>query len=201
MCGTLYVVYNTRYGGRSTIQCLYDIHDTIHRLVDTHTVQACVSSRHEHVSLQWNCSLTNLKAMSLRTAAIYSVETFFSFSLPSMGSNESPVMFFPKRYTSHSSIHYHPGEKQLYAWDDGYQTIYKVETRRNDWITAEWCWYAYFPSCILGQNLYNHLNIKPYGATTRRKFYLLVLTKVIICWQWRISLVSWMWTKGLICIL
>ncbi|XP_070763828.1 olfactomedin-like protein 3A [Enoplosus armatus] len=82
ICGTLYVVYNTRYGGRSTIQCLYDIHDTIH-------------------------------------------------------SDESPVMFFPKRYTSHSSIHYHPGDKQLYAWDDGYQTIYKVETRRNDQVTAE----------------------------------------------------------------
>ncbi|XP_042352346.1 olfactomedin-like protein 3 [Plectropomus leopardus] len=82
ICGTLYVVYNTRYGGRSTIQCLYDIHDTIH-------------------------------------------------------SGESPVMFFPKRYTSHSSIHYHPGEKQLYTWDDGYQTIYKVETRRNDQIPAE----------------------------------------------------------------
>ncbi|KAM9854150.1 olfactomedin-like protein 3 isoform 2-T3 [Aulostomus maculatus] len=32
ICGTLYVVYNTRYGGRSTVQCLYDIHDTIHRL-------------------------------------------------------------------------------------------------------------------------------------------------------------------------
>ncbi|XP_028306114.1 olfactomedin-like protein 3A [Gouania willdenowi] len=73
ICGTLYVVYNTRYGGRSTVQCLYDIHDTIH-------------------------------------------------------SEESPVMFFPKRYTSHSSIHYHPGDKELYAWDDGYQTIYKVET-------------------------------------------------------------------------
>ncbi|XP_034389853.1 olfactomedin-like protein 3A [Cyclopterus lumpus] len=82
ICGTLYVVYNTRYGGRSTIQCLYDIHDTIH-------------------------------------------------------SDESPVMFFPKRYTSHSSIHYHPGDKQLYAWDDGYQTIYKVETRRNDQVNAE----------------------------------------------------------------
>ncbi|KAM6936820.1 olfactomedin-like protein 3 [Xenentodon cancila] len=82
LCGTLYVVYNTRYGGRSTIQCLYDIHDTIH-------------------------------------------------------SNESPVMFFPKRYTSHSSIHYHPGDRQLYAWDDGYQTIYKVETRRNDQVIAE----------------------------------------------------------------
>lgn len=82
MCGTLYVVYNTRYGGRSTIQCLYDIHDSIH-------------------------------------------------------SEESPVMFFPKRYTSHSSIHYHPGDKQLYAWDDGYQTIYKVETRKNEQVTAE----------------------------------------------------------------
>lgn len=31
ICGTLYVVYNTRHGGRSTVQCLYDIHDTIHR--------------------------------------------------------------------------------------------------------------------------------------------------------------------------
>ncbi|XP_062277075.1 olfactomedin-like protein 3A [Scomber scombrus] len=82
ICGTLYVVYNTHYGGRSTVQCLYDIHDTFH-------------------------------------------------------SDESPVIFFPKRYTSHSSIHYHPGDKQLYAWDDGYQTIYKVETRRNDQVTAE----------------------------------------------------------------
>ncbi|KAJ0029508.1 hypothetical protein NQD34_004505 [Periophthalmus magnuspinnatus] len=76
ICGTLYVVYNTRYGGRSTVQCLFDIHDTIH-------------------------------------------------------SNESPVLFFPKRYTSHSSIHYNPKDQQLYAWDDGYQTIYKVEIERN----------------------------------------------------------------------
>ncbi|KAM9815628.1 olfactomedin-like protein 3 isoform X2 [Syngnathus typhle] len=82
ICGTLYVVYNTHYGGRSTVQCLYDIHDTIH-------------------------------------------------------SAESPVVFFPKRYTSHSSIHYHPGDKQLYAWDDGYQTIYQVETHPSDQITAE----------------------------------------------------------------
>ncbi|CAJ1057560.1 olfactomedin-like protein 3A [Xyrichtys novacula] len=82
ICGTLYVVYNTRYGGRSTIQCFYDIRDTVHR-------------------------------------------------------DESPVMFFPKRYTSHSSIHYHPGDKQLYAWDDGYQTIYRVETQRHDQVTVE----------------------------------------------------------------
>lgn len=82
ICGTLYVVYNSRFGGRSTVQCLFDIHDTIH-------------------------------------------------------SNESPVMFFPKRYTSHSSIHFNPKDKQLYAWDDGYQTIYKVEIQQNDEITAQ----------------------------------------------------------------
>ncbi|XP_064785522.1 olfactomedin-like protein 3 [Oncorhynchus masou masou] len=74
ICGTLYVVYNSRYGGRSSIQCLYDIHDTIH-------------------------------------------------------SEESPVLFFPKRYTNHYSMHYHPKDKQLYAWDDGYQTIYKVDLK------------------------------------------------------------------------
>ncbi|XP_061825778.1 olfactomedin-like protein 3 [Nerophis lumbriciformis] len=82
ICGTLYVVFNTHYGGRSTVQCLYDIHDTTH-------------------------------------------------------SAESPVVFFPKRYTSHSSIHYHPRDNQLYAWDDGYQTIYQVETHSNDNVTAE----------------------------------------------------------------
>ncbi|XP_010881830.1 olfactomedin-like protein 3 [Esox lucius] len=71
ICGTLYVVYNSRHGGRSSIDCLYDIHDTIH-------------------------------------------------------SQESPVMFFPKRYTNHYSIHYHPKDKLLYAWDDGFQTIYKL---------------------------------------------------------------------------
>lgn len=77
ICGTLYVVYNTRYGGRSSVQCLYDIQDTIH-------------------------------------------------------SDESPVLFFPKRYTSHTSLYYHPKDRQLYAWDDGYQTIYKVEVHRKD---------------------------------------------------------------------
>lgn len=76
VCGTLYVVYNSRSGGRSSIQCLYDIHDTI---------------------------------------------------LP----DDIPVIFFPKRYASHSAMHYHPEESQVYAWDDGYQTIYKLEMGRK----------------------------------------------------------------------
>lgn len=75
ICGTLYVVYNSHYGGRSSIQCLFDIHDTIY------------------------------------------IESI-------------PVRFFPKRYTSHSALRFHPKDKQLYAWDDGYQTIYKLDIKK-----------------------------------------------------------------------
>lgn len=75
ICGTLYVVYNTDYGGRSSIRCLFDIHDTIYP-------------------------------------------------------ESIPVLFFPKRYTSHSGLHFHPKDKHLYAWDDGYQTIYKLDIKK-----------------------------------------------------------------------
>ncbi|XP_036391598.1 olfactomedin-like protein 3A isoform X1 [Megalops cyprinoides] len=77
ICGTLYVVYNSRYGGRSTVQCLYDVYDTIH-------------------------------------------------------SEDTPLLFFPKRYATHSSMHYHPKEKLLYSWDEGYQTVYKLETKKKN---------------------------------------------------------------------
>lgn len=120
ICGTLYVVYNTRYGGRSTVQCLYDIHDTIHRL----------DYRQTHI-LSHICKP--------KTSLFRFTWWNIFFSVRSICSDESPVIFFPKRYTSHSSIHYHPGDKQLYTWDDGYQTIYTVETQRNVRIpAAEW---------------------------------------------------------------
>lgn len=117
ICGTLYVIYNTRYGGRSTIQCLHDIHDTMHRF-DERTLNQCLN-RYSH--------------------CFSAVQHWFeNVSFPSICSEDSPVLFFPKRYTSHSSINYHPGGKQLYAWDDGYQTVYKVETMKNDQLTAQW---------------------------------------------------------------
>ncbi|XP_076156467.1 olfactomedin-like protein 3 [Alosa pseudoharengus] len=77
ICGTMYVVYNTRHGGRSSIRCLHDIHDTI------------------------------LNA-------------------------ESPLLFFPKGYTSHASMQYYPKDKQLFSWDDGYQTIYKLDVKKKN---------------------------------------------------------------------
>ncbi|XP_062899803.1 olfactomedin-like protein 3A [Mobula hypostoma] len=71
ICGTLYVVYNSKLRSRSRIQCVYDVTDMVN---------------------------TDL----------------------------APLLYFPKRYGAHSSIKYNPREKQLYAWDDGYQIIYRL---------------------------------------------------------------------------
>ncbi|KAI5616153.1 olfactomedin-like protein 1 [Silurus asotus] len=75
ICGTMYVVYNSHSGGRSNIQCLFDIHDSI-----------------------WT--------------------------------EELPVIYFPKRYSSHSSMHYHPQDKQIYAWDEGFQSTYQLDVKK-----------------------------------------------------------------------
>ncbi|NWR68222.1 OLFL1 protein, partial [Centropus unirufus] len=44
---------------------------------------------------------------------------------------EIPVLHFPKRQGSHSTIHYNPKEKQLFAWGDGSQIIYKLHTKQK----------------------------------------------------------------------
>lgn len=42
-----------------------------------------------------------------------------------------PSVFFPRRPRSHSVIHYNPRDKQLYAWNDGNQIIYRLQTKRK----------------------------------------------------------------------
>ncbi|XP_056279379.1 olfactomedin-like protein 3B [Pseudoliparis swirei] len=71
VCGTVYVVYNTRLASRSRIQCLFDVNDMV-------------------------------------------------------SSEEAPLIYFPRRYGAHASLKYNPEEQQLYAWDDGYQIIYRL---------------------------------------------------------------------------
>ncbi|KAM4617941.1 olfactomedin-like protein 1 [Discoglossus pictus] len=44
-------------------------------------------------------------------------------------SHDTPVLYFPKRYSSHSSMHYNPTEQTLYSWDEGYQILYRFDTR------------------------------------------------------------------------
>lgn len=76
ICGTLYVVYNTKQPGRSRVQCVFDI----------------------------NGMVTN---------------------------EDAPLVYFPKRYGAHSSLKYNPHEQLLYAWDDGYQILYKLIMKKK----------------------------------------------------------------------
>ncbi|KAM3878406.1 olfactomedin-like protein 3A [Diretmus argenteus] len=76
ICGTLYVVYNTKQPGRSRIQCVFDVNDMV----------------------------TN---------------------------DDAPLVYFPKRYGAHSSVKYNPVEQLLYAWDDGYQILYKLVMKQK----------------------------------------------------------------------
>ncbi|CAL8339471.1 unnamed protein product [Merluccius merluccius] len=49
------------------------------------------------------------------------------FDVNGMVSNdEAPLIYFPKRYGAHSSLKYNPHEQLLYAWDDGYQIVYRL---------------------------------------------------------------------------
>nr|XP_057911859.1 olfactomedin-like protein 3A [Doryrhamphus excisus]XP_057911860.1 olfactomedin-like protein 3A [Doryrhamphus excisus]XP_057911861.1 olfactomedin-like protein 3A [Doryrhamphus excisus]XP_057911862.1 olfactomedin-like protein 3A [Doryrhamphus excisus] len=76
ICGTLYVVYNTKQPGRSRVQCLFDINDTV-------------------------------------------------------SGDDAPLLYFPKRYGAHASLKYNPLERLLYAWDDGYQILYKLVMKKK----------------------------------------------------------------------
>uniref|UniRef100_UPI0037E7DAF0 olfactomedin-like protein 3B n=1 Tax=Semicossyphus pulcher TaxID=241346 RepID=UPI0037E7DAF0 len=76
VCGTVYVVYNTRLASRSRVQCLFDVNDMVI-------------------------------------------------------SEEAPLLYFPRRYGAHASLKYNPEEKQLYAWDDGYQIIYRLTMKKK----------------------------------------------------------------------
>ncbi|XP_055039690.1 olfactomedin-like protein 3A [Misgurnus anguillicaudatus] len=76
ICGTVYVVYNSKLPSRSRIQCVFDVSDMI----------------------------TN---------------------------DDAPNVYFPKRYGTHSSLKYSPVEQLLYAWDDGYQILYKLQMKKK----------------------------------------------------------------------
>ncbi|XP_063294947.1 olfactomedin-like protein 1 isoform X1 [Pelobates fuscus] len=43
--------------------------------------------------------------------------------------HETPTLYFPKRYSSHSSLHYNPVDQTLYGWDEGYQMLYKFDSK------------------------------------------------------------------------
>ncbi|KAM9830764.1 olfactomedin-like protein 3B [Syngnathus typhle] len=46
-------------------------------------------------------------------------------------SEEAPLFYFPRRYGAHASLKYNAEEKQIYSWDDGYQILYRLTTKRK----------------------------------------------------------------------
>ncbi|XP_077371491.1 olfactomedin-like protein 3B [Festucalex cinctus] len=46
-------------------------------------------------------------------------------------SEEAPLFYFPRRYGAHASLKYNSEEKQIYSWDDGYQILYRLTTKRK----------------------------------------------------------------------
>lgn len=45
--------------------------------------------------------------------------------------DDAPLVYFPKRYGAHSSLKYNPLERLIYAWDDGYQILYKLAMKKK----------------------------------------------------------------------
>ncbi|KAL9849476.1 olfactomedin-like protein 1 [Geothlypis trichas] len=51
--------------------------------------------------------------------------------LGALNAPTNPGLHFPKRQGGHSSVHYNPKERQLFAWGDGSQIIYKLHTEKK----------------------------------------------------------------------
>ncbi|CAL8276221.1 unnamed protein product [Boreogadus saida] len=47
------------------------------------------------------------------------------------GREEAPLLYFPRRFGAHASLKYNADERQLYAWDDGYQILYRLNLKRK----------------------------------------------------------------------
>ncbi|KAF2979289.1 hypothetical protein EK904_012456, partial [Melospiza melodia maxima] len=59
--------------------------------------------------------------------------------LGALNAHTNPGLHFPKRQGGHSSVHYNPKEKQLFAWGDGSQIIYKLHTEKK-WQQHLWAY-------------------------------------------------------------
>ncbi|NXA93162.1 OLFL1 protein, partial [Melanocharis versteri] len=51
--------------------------------------------------------------------------------LGALNAQINPGVHFPKRQGGHSTVHYNPKEKQLFAWGDGSQILYKLHTEQK----------------------------------------------------------------------
>ncbi|XP_044868807.1 olfactomedin-like protein 1 isoform X2 [Mauremys mutica] len=122
-------------------QGLWAIHaepDTSGNLVITKINHMTMTVEH---TWDTSCNSKNAEAAFLMCGTLYVV-----YNSPSGGTSriecvydvldtintyEIPVLPFPKRQGSHSMIHYNPKEKQLFAWANGSQILYKLQTKQK----------------------------------------------------------------------
>lgn len=88
-----------------------------------------------------NCPRENAEAAFVICGTLYVVYNTMQpgrsrvqcvFDVNDMVTNEeAPLVYFPKRYGAHSSLKYNPQEQLLYAWDDGYQILYKLIMKKK----------------------------------------------------------------------
>ena len=65
-----------------------------------------------------------------RPASRPRVQCVFDVSGVATG-EEAPLLYFPRRFGAHASLKYNADERQLYAWDDGYQILYRLDLKRK----------------------------------------------------------------------
>ncbi|KAJ6665125.1 hypothetical protein lerEdw1_005356 [Lerista edwardsae] len=115
--------------------------------VEPGTAKKLVLTKLNHETLAaeytWDtsCKSENAEAAFMMCGALYVV-----YNSPSGGTSriectydtldiispyEVPGIHFPRRQTSHSMVHYYPREKQLFAWDNGSQVLYKLLTKQK----------------------------------------------------------------------
>lgn len=104
---------------------------------------AKMDARSLDIEAMWdtNCPRENAEAAFVVCGTLYVVYNTMQpgrsrvqcvFDVNGMVTNEEvPQIYFPKRYGAHSSLKYNPQEQLLYAWDDGYQILYKLSMKKK----------------------------------------------------------------------
>ncbi|XP_074086234.1 olfactomedin-like protein 1 [Macrotis lagotis] len=117
---------------------LWAIHTELDHLIITKIDPQTMAVEHTWTSF---CSSRDAEAAFLLCGVLYVVYSRGHQSshvincvydvLGTINKQDIPTLVFPKRQKIHSVIHYNPRDKQLYAWNDGSQIIYKLQMQRK----------------------------------------------------------------------
>ncbi|XP_026520608.1 olfactomedin-like protein 1 [Notechis scutatus] len=117
----------------------------IHAEPDTAGKLVITKINHETMTVEYtwdtSCRSQNAEAAFMMCGALYvvynspgrgvsQIECIYD-TLDVISPYENTVLRFPKRQSNHAMVHYNHRDKQLFAWDDGSQVIYKLMTSQK----------------------------------------------------------------------